>query len=71
MDSNDRERINEAKEEVMRMLSEDELKEAVLLVLANKQVSSFYLRSGPHPGMSRDFQIFRIFILDGWMEEDK
>uniref|UniRef100_A0A3Q3XEM1 ADP-ribosylation factor-like protein 14 n=1 Tax=Mola mola TaxID=94237 RepID=A0A3Q3XEM1_MOLML len=37
VDSNDRERINEAKEEVMRMLSEDELKEAVLLVLANKQ----------------------------------
>lgn len=38
MDSNDRERIGEAKEELMRMLSEDELKEAVLLVFANKQV---------------------------------
>lgn len=39
VDSNDRERIGEAKEELMRMLSEDELKEAVLLVFANKQVS--------------------------------
>lgn len=39
VDSNDRERVGEAKEELMRMLSEDELKEAVLLVFANKQVS--------------------------------
>lgn len=39
VDSNDRERIGEAKEELMRMLSEDELKDAVLLVFANKQVS--------------------------------
>lgn len=38
MDSNDRERIAEAKEELMRMLAEDELRDAVLLVFANKQV---------------------------------
>lgn len=38
VDSNDRERIAEAKEELMRMLSEDELKDAVLLLFANKQV---------------------------------
>lgn len=37
VDSNDRERIGEAKEELMRMLAEDELREAVLLVFANKQ----------------------------------
>lgn len=37
VDSNDRERITEAREELMRMLSEDELREAVLLVFANKQ----------------------------------
>jgi ADP-ribosylation factor protein 1 len=44
VDSNDRERIddsagteNNAKEELQRMLSEDELKDAVLLVFANKQ----------------------------------
>ena len=39
MDSNDRERVGEAREELMRMLAEDELRDAVLLVFANKQVS--------------------------------
>jgi len=38
VDSNDRERIGEAREELMRMLAEDELRDAVLLVFANKQV---------------------------------
>ncbi|KAM3863513.1 ARF GTPase 2a [Diretmus argenteus] len=37
VDSNDRERVNEAKDELSRMLNEDELREAVLLVFANKQ----------------------------------
>ena len=37
VDSNDRDRINEAREELQLMLNEDELKDAVLLVLANKQ----------------------------------
>ncbi|KAF5273953.1 hypothetical protein FQA39_LY01068 [Lamprigera yunnana] len=37
VDSNDRERIGEAKDELMRMLAEDELREAVLLIFANKQ----------------------------------
>lgn len=37
IDSNDRERISEAKDELNRMLSEDELRDAVLLVFANKQ----------------------------------
>jgi len=37
VDSNDRERFNEASEELKRMLSEDELKDAVVLVFANKQ----------------------------------
>lgn len=39
VDSNDRERCTEAREELMRMLAEDELRNAVLLVFANKQVS--------------------------------
>lgn len=39
VDSNDRERVNEAREELSRMLAEDELRDAVLLVFANKQVS--------------------------------
>lgn len=43
VDSNDRERVGEAREELMRMLAEDELRDAVLLVFANKQVSCFSL----------------------------
>jgi len=37
VDSNDRDRLGEAREELMRMLNEDELRDAVLLVFANKQ----------------------------------
>ncbi|XP_069548307.1 ADP-ribosylation factor 1 isoform X1 [Brachyistius frenatus] len=37
VDSNDRERCTEAREELLRMLAEDELRDAVLLVFANKQ----------------------------------
>ncbi len=37
VDSNDRERINEAAEELGKMLNEDELRDAALLVFANKQ----------------------------------
>ena len=43
VDSNDRERIGEARDELMRMLAEDELREAVLLIFANKQVSFGFL----------------------------
>ncbi|KAJ2910346.1 hypothetical protein GGI21_000968 [Coemansia aciculifera] len=37
VDSNDRDRITEARDELQRMLSEDELRNAHLLVFANKQ----------------------------------
>ncbi|KAK4647801.1 Arf GTPase arf1 [Podospora bellae-mahoneyi] len=37
VDSNDRDRIPEAREELQRMLNEDELRDALLLVFANKQ----------------------------------
>uniref|UniRef100_A0A672GKM0 ADP-ribosylation factor 5 n=2 Tax=Salarias fasciatus TaxID=181472 RepID=A0A672GKM0_SALFA len=37
VDSNDRERIGEAADELSKMLLEDELKDAILLVFANKQ----------------------------------
>ncbi|XP_048403503.1 ADP-ribosylation factor 4 [Stegostoma tigrinum] len=37
VDSNDRERIQEASEELNKMILEDELKDAVILVFANKQ----------------------------------
>jgi len=37
VDSNDRERVAEAREELTRMLAEEELRDAKLLVFANKQ----------------------------------
>merc|ERR1712231_9142 len=37
VDSNDRDRVGEARDELHRMLNDDELREAVLLVFANKQ----------------------------------
>merc|ERR1719221_2158644 len=37
VDSSDRERIDDAREELTKMLNEDELQDAVLLVFANKQ----------------------------------
>ena len=37
VDSNDRDRVGEARDELHRMLGEDELRDAVLLVFANKQ----------------------------------
>ena len=37
VDSNDKERINEAAEELKKMLAEEDLKECIVLVMANKQ----------------------------------
>jgi len=37
IDSNDRDRIGEAREELTKMLNEDEMRDAILLVYANKQ----------------------------------
>jgi len=48
VDSNDRERVGEAREELMRMLAEDELRDAVLLVFANKQVTAAVLLDSEH-----------------------
>ena len=50
VDSNDRDRIVEAREELQRMLNEDELRDAILLVFANKQdlpVCSHHLQHLP------------------------
>jgi len=44
VDSNDRDRIGEARDELQRMLNEDELREALLLVFANKQVILYFVR---------------------------
>lgn len=37
VDSNDRDRVEDAREELHRMINEDELRDAVILVFANKQ----------------------------------
>jgi signal recognition particle receptor subunit beta len=37
VDSNDRERVQEAREELSKMLEEDELRDAIILIFANKQ----------------------------------
>ena len=37
VDSSDKDRVDDAREELMRMLGEEELRDAVLLVFANKQ----------------------------------
>jgi len=37
VDSNDRDRIEDAREELTKMLNEDEMRDAILLVYANKQ----------------------------------
>lgn len=68
VDSNDRERVNEAREELMRMLAEDELRDAVLLVFANKQVSAtlrspLLLRLLPHQLPDRHF-VLCDFVQD-------
>jgi small GTP-binding protein len=47
VDSNDRDRAAEARDELHRMLNEDELRDAVLLVFANKQVGPLTVTSNP------------------------
>lgn len=60
VDSNDRERVGEARDELQRMLAEDELREAVLLIFANKQVRrSSLVQLDRHVCVS----LFRIFPM--------
>lgn len=57
VDSNDRDRIVEAREELQRMLNEDELRDALLLVFANKQdlpVCGQSLIAGKSPNTNED-----------------
>merc|ERR1719312_968033 len=37
VDSNDRDRVDDAREELQKMLNEDEMRDAIILVFANKQ----------------------------------
>ena len=63
VDSSDKERVEIAREELQKMLSEDELKDAVLLVLANKQdmgvmsVSEVVEKLGLHTLRGREWNI--------------
>lgn len=57
VDSNDRDRVVEAREELQRMLNEDELRDALLLVFANKQDLPV-----------RPLSIFRLDITDYELE---
>lgn len=45
VDSNDRDRVDAARDELHRMLNEDELRESILLVFANKQVRRLFITS--------------------------
>lgn len=62
MDSNDRERCTEAREELSRMLNEDELRDAVLLVFANKQVSQTLHEFSVALSISTFPPVFRLFM---------
>lgn len=49
IDSSNKERLDEAHEELMKLMNEKELKDAALLILANKQVRFYHLfNSRPH-----------------------
>ena len=54
VDSNDRDRVVEAREELQRMLNEDELRDALLLVFANKQDLPVGLKIRSIPGFFAD-----------------
>ena len=71
VDSSDKERIQVAREELQKMLAEDELKDAVLLVLANKQdmgvmsVSEVVEKLGLHTMRAREWNIQGTCALTG------
>ena len=67
VDSNDRDRVGISKQELVSMLEEDELKDAVLVVLANKQdiegamsVTEVHGALGLDKLKNRTFQIFKV-----------
>ncbi|OQR72163.1 ADP-ribosylation factor protein 1-like [Tropilaelaps mercedesae] len=72
VDSADRDRIGISKEELVSMLEEEELKKAILVVLANKQdmagamtVSEMHAALGLDALKDRTFQIFKTSALKG------
>eukprot|EP00096_Caligus_rogercresseyi_P011419 TRINITY_DN4487_c0_g1_i1.p1 TRINITY_DN4487_c0_g1~~TRINITY_DN4487_c0_g1_i1.p1 ORF type:complete len:181 (-),score=36.88 TRINITY_DN4487_c0_g1_i1:311-853(-) len=80
VDSADRERIGISKEELLSMLEEEELSEAILLVMANKQdipgamsPAEVHTALGLSSLKNRTFQIFKTSIIqnDGLDESMK
>lgn len=64
VDSNDRERVDEAALELSKLLREDELRDAVVLVLANKQVRVAFPTTGPRRWPSGDpASLLRLLLL--------
>lgn len=59
VDSNDRDRVVEAREELQRMLNEDELRDAILLVFANKQ---------DLPVSTRNQTLARVYLIGRRMQ---
>ena len=71
VDSADRDRVGISKTELVSMLEEEELKDAVLVVLANKQdiegamsVTEVHGALGLDKLKNRTFQIFKVGFLD-------
>nr|BAG59555.1 unnamed protein product [Homo sapiens] len=70
VDSNDRERVQESADELQKMLQEDELRDAVLLVFANKQdmpnampgSSCVHPRDDQTPGLLRQCPFLPLFL---------
>merc|ERR1712050_739182 len=72
VDSADRDRIGISKQELVSMLEEEELKNAILVVLANKQdmdqamsVTEVHQALGLEALKSRTFQIFKASAIKG------
>ena len=64
IDSNDRERVGEARDELQRMLAEDELRDAVLLIFANKQVYGDFTKVSPDDyNENLSFFLHRIYQM--------
>jgi ADP-ribosylation factor-like protein 1 len=72
VDSADRDRLSTSKQELVSMLSEEELKNSILVVLANKQdmegaltVTEIHQALGLDQIKNRTFQIFKTSALKG------
>ena len=72
MDSSDKDRIGISKQELVSMLEEEELKKAILVVLANKQdletamsVTEVHQALGLDALKNRTFQIFKTSAVKG------